>query len=357
MNILIISWGELEFDGRLRELVKSFSQLGEVFLFSGDRKPMIKHHTCLDKSNYWKYVLAANKYGKHLKNIDVVVIDNRKAIIPARIIKRRLKIKQMILDCRETYFLEDVKHFSGKIGCLIEKPAILKADIVIAANLERAQIMQKRYQLKQMPVVFENIRELEYSEKFNEQVIRKKYENILNTDAHIILASSGCSFDRDTDVLVDDFAKVKHKCRLLLAGWNYKADEQAIRRIIEKNKSDNIFILGRVSQDELKYLTQNCEVGIVNYCQKDINYKYCASGKIFEFLFEGIPVVTTTNPPLARMCKEGQIGIADGKFADAIDDILDNLEYYRDNVKRYAERKSVENNNKKLIEEIHKRLS
>ena len=38
-----------------------------------------------------------------------------------------------------------------------------------------------------------------------------------------------------------------------------------------------------------------------------MNNKYCASGKIFEFLYEGIPVVTTTNITLKTVCDEYNI--------------------------------------------------
>lgn len=356
MNILIVSYENLEFDGRLRQLVDSFSRMGNLYLFSTDKKKILSNHECFTGGGYLKYIAEAIKYGTSLKNIDVIVIDNRKPIIPARIIKNKLKIKTMILDCRETYFFEDVKHLTGKIGCLIEKPAILKADVVVAANLERAEIMKKRYKLKERPLVFENIRGLEYSANFDELAVQKKYEQILNTDEHIILASCGCNLDRITDVLVDNFSKVKHNCRLLLAGWSADADIQAIKQIIAKHNMNNVEILGRISQNELKYLTQHSDIGIVNYSQVDINNTYCASGKIFEFLFEGVPVVTTTNPPLARMCEEGQIGVADDRFAEGIDKVLDNLEFYKNNVVKYAEKKSVKNNNESLIQNIKKRL-
>ena len=179
---------------------------------------------------------------------------------------------------------------------------------------------------------------------------------MINTDEKIILASSGCNPLRVTDALVENFPKVKHKCRLVIAGWSSEQDEKVTREIIERNKSENIEILGRVNHDELKFLIKNCDVGIVNYCQKDINYKYCASGKIYEFLFEGVPVVTTTNPPLARMCDEEKIGVADDTFAAGIDKVLDDYEFFKENAIKYAEKKTVEENNRYLAEEIKKRI-
>lgn len=357
MNILIISWRAYKSDGRLIELVNSMMQIGEVYLFSSDEKPIFPHHCCFSlNKGYLNFVKEAVRYGRQLENVDVVVMDDRRPAIPGMILKHKKHGLKTILDCRETYFFNDAEHLTGKIGCLIEKYAMKRSDIVVAANLERAMIMQERYRLKERPLVFENIRDLAFSESYSEEKCREKYKHLLNTDEYIILASSGCNPLRVTDVLVENFPKVKHKCRLVIAGWNSESDEQLIKGIIQKNGSENIEILGRVNLDELKFLTQHCDVGIVNYCQKDINYKYCASGKIYEFLFEGVPVVTTTNPPLKRMCDEGKIGVADDTFVAGIDMVLDNLEYYRNNAKRYARGKTVEENNRMLADDIIGRL-
>ena len=209
MNILIVSWRDYETDGRLIELVNSFSQVGEVYLISTDKKQQIKNHICIDNSSFYSFVADAVKNGKKLKDIDVIVSDDRRPIIPCRIIKKKAKIPKLVIDCRETYFFEDVKHASGKFGCLVEASAIKKADVVIAANLERAQLMQKRYSLDKTPLVFENIRSLEFSADYNENTIKEKYSHLLDSNEHVVLATSGCDADRITDVLVDNFPKVK----------------------------------------------------------------------------------------------------------------------------------------------------
>ena len=69
-----------------------------------------------------------------------------------------------------------------------------------------------------------------------------------------------------------------------------------------------------MDQDHLKYFIENSQVGMVTYHQHDLNNKYCASGKIYEFLFEGKPVVTSTNPPLADFCGKYGIGIAEDNY-------------------------------------------
>ena len=111
-------------------------------------------------------------------------------------------------------------------------------------------------------------------------------------------------------------------------------------------------IPGLLTHTELKYLISQSHIGIVNYGQTDTNSKYCASGKLYEFLYEGIPVVTTSNSPLKRICDEEKIGVVDDRFADGINEVLRNYEFYKERVKAYTERVTVEDNNRKLICEI-----
>ena len=73
---------------------------------------------------------------------------------------------------------------------------------------------------------------------------------------------------------------------------------------------------------------------------------------MFELLYEGIPVVTTSNPPLKRICEEQKIGVVDDQFADGINEVLRNYGFYKERVKAYTERVTVEDNNRKLVSEI-----
>ena len=118
----------------------------------------------------------------------------------------------------------------------------------------------------------------------------------------------------------------------------------------------NVELIGRLTQTELKYLISKCQIGIVNYGQYDTNNKYCASGKIYEFIYEGLPVVTTTNPTLKKLCDQEKIGYADDKYAEGINRIIENYNEYKMNVKRFASNNTIYDNDKKLINQIRERL-
>lgn len=157
-------------------------------------------------------------------------------------------------------------------------------------------------------------------------------------------------------MLVKNLQRVQKKCRLFLAGDSKPSDEKVIKNLIAPDSRNKITILGQLNHSELKYLVSHCHIGIVNYGQYDTNNKYCASGKLYEYLYEGIPVVTTTNLPLKRICDEEKIGVSDDQFADGINEVLSNYETYKENVRSYTERVTINDNDNRLINEIKRML-
>lgn len=351
MKLLLISYGSLESDGRLLNLISVFEQMGELTTFTRGKKPLRKH-SIICNSFYPLFIIRAVNYARKLGKIDVLVLDDRKATIPGLLIRLLNLTKFIIQDCRELYLFDEVKHFIGKAGCIFEKLMIQRADIVICANRERAEIMKNRFSLLNSPLVYSNIRKLAYTTEEEKTKAQQKFAALLRQNEYRVIASSGCDLNRGNEVLVKNFKNVNKKCRLLLAGSNNPEEEKYIKALSALDSKNEVTILGLLSHAELKYLISQSHVGIVSYGQADTNNKYCASGKLYEFLYEGIPLVTTSNPPLRRICDEEKVGVVDDRFADGINEVLRNYSFYKEKVKTYIERVSVEENNRKLVSEI-----
>lgn len=354
MKTLIVSFGDYDYDGRLRELVSCFEKMGETDILcrASISKEKIKYR--IQENSYISFLLKLRKYIKQIDNrtnYDAILLDNRKSIIPGRRIIKLLKPNVAILDCREFYTFSSSKTIASKFGCIIEKKAIKTSDIVICANEERAKLMGKMYGLKNSPIVFQNLRQLSFGSDYNEEELRKKFP-FVNDNAVKIISTSGCSVFRTDDVLVKNIHRVNGNCILLLAGDPTEKDKKIITKIIKDNNLKNVFILGRLNQTEMKYLFSVCHVGIVNYPKTNLNNLYCASGKLFEYCFEGLPVVTTTNPPLKRMCDQFGIGAYDDCFADGINEVIENYERYKRNVLSFCQINTVENNNLTFIKDL-----
>ena len=342
MRILFISYGNYEFDGRLRELFAVVSKLGETFLFSRGASPISRNHTIINKS-YSKFIFSSIKYGKKIGDIDVLFLDNRKSIIPGLRLKKFYKNAKIILDCRELYLSKYVRNFTSKIGCYIEKKGIKKSDAIICANKERSSFMKKYYHLTRDPIVFENYRKLEFTSVEAMNASLEKFKSF-NIDAEYrIVSTAGCDISRLTDILVKNMSNVVGKSRLFLVGNSTQKEIEIIEKICKENNIDNITILGSLKQDDLKALLSYCHIGIVSYHQKDFNNIYCASGKIFEFLEEKMPVVTTTNPPLKSFCDETNVGECSDVFYDAINKVISSYDYYKSNVESFCSNNKYRN--------------
>jgi len=354
-NILLISHGDYDYDGRLRELMKVAGRMGNLYSFTRGTNAAEKNHSLFEGGNYLAFIKDAINFAKAIGDIDILILDNRRAIIPGLIIRQILSPGIVIQDCRELYISKEVKHFTGKAGCWFESIMIKKADIIICAGKKRAEVMRQIYSLPEEPVVYENVRSLQYTNA-DFDAYEKKYADIIRDDEYRIISTFGCNVERTNDVLIRNLDKINCKVRTLLVGDSSREDLAVIKKICEEKKLHNVEIINTVGQDELKWLINQCHIGVVNYHQKDLNNKYCASGKIYEFLYEGKPVITTTNPPLVEMCNKYHIGVADDGYADGINKIIEDYDLYVGNTKEFAKEHKVEANNEKALCQLMKRI-
>ena len=98
MKVLLISNSIIEYDGRLRELVKIAKGIGDTYYISRalSSSENEKSHYVFSNSgkfNYIEFVKYCLQVAKNINNqnpIDVIFADNRKAIFPAILIKKLL---------------------------------------------------------------------------------------------------------------------------------------------------------------------------------------------------------------------------------------------------------------------------
>ena len=107
MNILFLSYGRFEYDGRQRELIKVCKQLGKTYYLTcagEDYVPAEPEHICFrpaGRGAYLAFIRRAAHLFEELGNIDVVFADNRKATVPALRIKKKHPGVRIIQDARE----------------------------------------------------------------------------------------------------------------------------------------------------------------------------------------------------------------------------------------------------------------
>lgn len=360
MKIFLISYDYYKFDGRLRELIQVAKELGETTYItraSDGEKPREASHILYRDRGYSHFILFVCQQIKKIGAQDVIFIDNRKGILPGYLAKKLANARYVVQDCRELYDYRSAAGIAGKIGCLLEKIFTKRSDVVIAANPYRAKRMVKMFGLRETPLNYENIRRLRYvSDEVQQQVEEECREFFADPEKFRIVSTAGCDVSRTTVRMVEAMKGLGTAYELLLIGESDEEDEMIIRETIRDLSLTNVKIFPRMDEAHLKYFIAHSQVGMVTYHQRDLNNKYCASGKIYEFLFEGKPVVTSTNPPLKEFCEKYKVGQASDDYEQAIRLIKEQYTRWTDAVERFTSRLHVEQNNHKLAVQIQGRL-
>jgi len=331
MRILLLSNSRYNSDGRLKELNKLCKRLDKTIL--------------IDRSRGFLEML---KRLLLLKKIDILFVDNR-AIIPIALLFYFFKRPRYIIqDCREMYFCREQKYLKSKIGCFFEYIMLKKANIIIVANKYRARIMKKAYNLDKKILIFENIRDFK-GELFDTVILENKYRELLKKNTFKIISTSGYSGNKIERELIEFVKKNKREYELYFVG------------MIEREKmvkEENIYFIERVPFSELKFLLSKMNVGYVGYEIINLNTKYCASGKIYEYLNENLPILSYKNIPLKNFVKKYNIGVSGENISELVKKIEQNYKSYKKNILYFKQlnKKRVEENFNKVITEIEKEI-
>ena len=217
VEVTLVSFSNIEKDGRLKELYKVCQRLGTTQVIDRKNESIIKY--------FFKLIFKS-------RNCKYLVVDNR-AVIPFTLLLLFLKKFQYIIqDCREMYFFEEQKTLKSKIGCIFEKKLIKKANIILVANKYRARIMKKYYNLKLEPIVFENIRKLkDTQENIN---FENKYSDFFEENSFKIISTSGYQNTNIENQLIKAVLEMKENVKLYFIGNNKRIDQNLVEKIIKK---------------------------------------------------------------------------------------------------------------------------
>lgn len=361
LKTLFVSTSNKNFDGRTRALINamnSFTDVIEITSVNGkDTSYCNKYQIKLGNNrDYCRFVVKCISIAKKNKDVDCLIIDNRKATVIGLILKKLLNPKFTVYDARELYFSNEMTSFYSKMGCYFEKKLIETSDIVIAANKERKAIMQEYYNIKNNIIVFENIRKLEYSPQVNIKKLENTFSEYFSDNKFNIISTAGCDLSRNVKELIYAVKDISFDCKLFIVGCKNDSDYNDVKKIITDEKIKDIVMLPMMNENRLKFLISNCNLGIVSYHKKNANNLFCASGKIYEFLYEGIPVATSDNPPLKKIVEMNNVGASSNSIKDAICDVYNNYMTIKEDVNNFIERDLIGENQTNFISEIKKEL-
>lgn len=340
-RIFFLSYGVLGHDGRLSELLRSVEALGTVHLLSLQLDDLVEGGVSSRSAlrvkdlqqrrnafTQFKFLLLSIWTSWRYRKPDILFVDDLMSCVAALLILPILRPKIIVQDSREFYFGRKMIR-GGVIFLLAERILYRKADLIVCANEERADLMKVIYQLNERPFVFENIRRLP-GEKLAKSLSESENDLTEPERPIRIVSTGGCSVARGTINLIQSAAVVQG-VHLTIVGKGSDFDYGQVVQFIRSHQIGNVEVVERLPYDQLYRYISGFDIGAVEYHQDDLNNIFCASGKIFEYTSAGLPVVCTPNISLQSVCRRYGIG-------EASNDMTANIQLVKGDLSRFKER-------------------
>ncbi|MGC8927804.1 MAG: glycosyltransferase [Myxococcota bacterium] len=219
----------------------------------------------------------------------------------------------LIYDAHELYPSQKVLPFRLRLRSFLNERLYIKyADYVITVNEFIADIMKRRYRVRDIGVIMNCAKPLK-NQDLNEYrgLLRERLK--LKEGDKIVLFQGWISQERNLDNIVRAFKYTGENIKLVLIG--YGPYESKLREIVRRERlKKRVFFVGEVPSDEILKYSVGADIGIIPYEPIDENHKYCSPNKFFEFILCGLPVISNELPFFMSMNKKyGAVITADMK--------------------------------------------
>lgn len=358
MKVMFIVYHDIKTNARSQEILECAQKLGGETVFVSYSTPFdTASCKCIltgeGKRDFVPFIRGAIKAIKK-ENPDIVILHDNYTALVLRWLKKHRKNIYVIYDSSELYIefktTKSIKRNIANLNMYFEKKYLKSAKIVLAANIERANIMKDFFKLREVPIVFNNVHRIDDS--YNKIECDKKYGDLYINESFCIFYGGGISESRLTFDLVDVVGKLGGKYSLIVSGISTETAKRQFYSMLEEKKYSNVFYVGFIPRNELRYILSRSKISVSIFAQDTVNNINCASGKFFEGLFEGTPMLTSENPPLKRICTEYKVGVSTKNFTDGILELEKNYDYYCNNVEKFTNRLDVKGRIDELAEKL-----
>jgi glycosyltransferase involved in cell wall biosynthesis len=219
----------------------------------------------------------------------------------------------------------------------LERRAVGRAALVIAANRHRAEIMREHYGLRSTPVVVANIPPLPPAAPPAEEVLaRYPILRRRRPDSVRLVYQGDISLSRGVWELGKSLAELPERFDLLIVGGGPDL-ERLRRRVAASGLGERILFTGRIPREDLHPLLTTCDIGLISYPQEGQNNIWCAPNKLYEYAQAGLPTFARENPVLREQMEQWGVGIAGDQVATSIRAIAAELDRFRSRLPAFLE--------------------
>jgi glycosyltransferase involved in cell wall biosynthesis len=223
-------------------------------------------------------------------------------VLPLSVFLKKITSAKLIYDAHE---LETervgLRGLKQKMAKWLERSLIKYVDITIVVGDLIAEWYKKEYNLEKVYVI-RNVPSSTTVETEKSNLLRQKF-NIPSSDL-IYIYQGVINKGRGVDIMIDTFSKVPKNNHLIVMGFG--ALENKIIKAAEKY--ENIHFMPAVKPEEIPLFTSGADIGLIIAENLGLSYYYGLPNKLFEYLYCGLPVVTSNFPEMGKIVNDYQCG-------------------------------------------------
>ncbi|HUG37997.1 MAG TPA: glycosyltransferase [Candidatus Limnocylindrales bacterium] len=323
MRIVAGVFNPIAYDGRVQRAAAALSELGDVVVVCPTGPPLSGPHPFrlvpvpLPGGPFiGRYFAFARAFVAAVREEAPDVIHAHDYYLgPPGAIGARLTGARLLYDAHELNLPEPGGWRRSpllRLFATLERLTIPRADLVIAANAERAERMAAHYGLPEPPLVVQNI-----PDHSGERAPGRDGDG--GDDGHkgggsafVLVYQGVIILRRGLGRILDALARLPAGYRLVIVGGGPDADRLPAE-VAARGLEARVELRGRVPRAELEGILRECDAGVLTYGYDSLNDRLCAPNKIFEYARAGLPVLATDQAPLRRMVWGYNLGVLFGE--------------------------------------------
>jgi glycosyltransferase involved in cell wall biosynthesis len=250
-------------------------------------------------SNQLRFCRAAAKIiaGGNADTVVCVALESLMAGVWAKRIRPSLRL---VFDNNELH----IECYGGGLKSFVWKPihnyGVARSDVILHAERNRMEYFKKHYPGRDKPqLVIEN-----FPFHGGEPTARP-----LPSDEVRVVYLGGFGDDRFTEDIILSFAKLPPSMKLDIIGFGRPEYLEHLRNITNNLGVAHVRLLPPVPYLKIPELLADYHIGVALYRNTDLNNYYCAPNKVYDYLMNGMPVITNRYPGLVSVIDANRVGV------------------------------------------------
>ena len=310
MRAIILVSNDLSTDRRVERTCSTLQKCGYKVLLTGRLRksslPMESRSYSFRRLHLW-FETQAIFYAELnirffffllFKSVDLIFVNDLDTLLAGYLVAT-LRGKRLIYDSHE-YFTEvpelQTNPFARKVWLTIEQWILPKLRDTITVNQAIADIYNKKYNIQMISVRNVPSQRVPLATPFLH----------LKSEKNVILYQGALNRGRGLEWVIDAMPLLDNVV-LWICGDGYLQDEIR-QRVVERNVSDRVLLLGKIDIEHLEHYTRCADLGLCLLADEGQNYYYSSPNRLFDFMRVGVPVLATDFPEIRNVVEKYHTG-------------------------------------------------